>query len=105
MRLTEGRMKDRILLPDGRRIPATVPIEVLRYVPGLRQFQVIQEAHDRIVVQIIPGRGMAVTAPDVIREQLKPILGNVDIEVREVDHITRDKSGKLRQFISHVPTT
>ena len=105
IRLTEGRTKDRIPLPDGRRIPATVPIEVLRYVPGLRQFQVIQEARDRIVVQIIPGRAMAKTAPDAIREQLRPILGDVKIEVREVDHIPREKSGKLRQFISHVSTT
>ena len=104
MQLTEGRTTDRIPLPDGRRIPATVPIEVLRYIEGLRQFQVIQEAHDRIVVQIIPGRGMAETAPDEIREQLKPILGDVEIEVREVDAIPRERSGKLRQFISHVPT-
>ena len=105
MRLTEGRTKDRIPLPDGRRIPATIPIEVLRYIDGLRQFQVIQEARDRIVVQIIPERGMVVTAPDVIREQLRPILGDVTIEVREVDHIPRDKSGKLKQFISHVLAT
>ena len=104
MRLTEGRMKDRIWLPDGRMVPATVPIEVLRFVPGLRQFQIIQEAHDRIVVQIIPGRGIAKTVPDVIKQQLTPILGDVMIEVREVDHIPRVKSGKLRQFLSKIPT-
>ncbi|GAH17290.1 unnamed protein product [marine sediment metagenome] len=92
-------------MPNGRRIPATVPIEVLRYVPGLRQFQVIQEDYDRIVVQIIPGRGMAPTALDAIREQLTPILGDVTIEVREVNFIPRQKSGKLRQFISHVSAT
>ena len=102
MRLTEGRTKDRIWLPDGRRIPATVPIEVLRYIEGLRQFQVIQETRDRIVVQIIPGKGMAKTAPDKIREQLKPILGDIAIEVSEVDSISRGKRGKLRQFISYV---
>ncbi|GAG79844.1 unnamed protein product, partial [marine sediment metagenome] len=100
MQLTEGRTKDRIWLPDGRRIPATVPIEVLRYVPGLRQFQLIQEASDHFLVAIIPGRGMAQTAPDTITQQLRPILGDVTIEVRAVDHIPRQKSGKLRQFIS-----
>jgi len=104
MRITEGRMKDRIPLPDGRRISATVPIEVLRYIEGLRQFQLIQEARDRIVVQIIPGRAMADTVPHEIQQQLKPILENVEIEVHEVDHIPREKSGKLRQFISHVST-
>ena len=102
MQITEGRTKDRIWLPDGRMVSATIPIEVLRYIQGLRQFQVVQEARDRIVVQIIRGRGMAETAPDEIREQLMPILGDVTIEVHEVDHIPREKSGKLRQFISQV---
>ena len=105
MRITEGRTKDRIWLPEGRMVPALVPIEVLRYIDGLRQFQLIQEAHDRFLVRIIRGRGMAETAPDVIRQQLTPILGKVTIEVQEVDHIPREKSGKLRQFISHVQKT
>ena len=105
MRITEGRTKDRIPLPDGRMVPALVPIEVLRYIEGLRQFQVVQEDQDRFLIRIIRGRGMAKTAPDAIREQLTPILGDVTIEVQEVDHIPREKSGKLRQFISHVPTT
>ena len=86
-------------------IPALVPIEVLRNISGLRQFQLIQEASDRFLVSIVPGRGMAKTAPDAIREQLKPILGDVTIEVREVDSIPREQSGKLRQFLSHVPST
>ena len=104
MRLTEGRTKERIPLSDGRMVPALVPIEVLRYVQGLRQFQLIQEARDRFLVRIIRGRGMSDTVPDAIKLQLKSILGNVEIDVREVDHIAREKSGKLRQFISHVTT-
>ena len=102
MQITEGRTKDRIWLPDGRRIPALVPIEVLRYVDGLRQFQLVQETHDRIVVHIIPGRTMADTVPNEIKQQLKLILGNIEIEVREVDSIPREASGKLRQFITNV---
>ena len=105
MRLTEGRKKDRVWLPNERMVPALVLIEVLRQVPGLRQFQIVQEDHDRFLVRIIRGRGMSKTAPDEIQEQLLPILGDVMIEVHEVDSISREKSGKLRQFISHVPTT
>ena len=81
-----------------------MPIEVLRYVDGLRQFQVIQEDYDRIVVQIIPGRTMTTTVPEEIRQQLTPILGDVTIEVREVDHIPRGRRGKLLQFVSKIPT-
>ena len=105
MKITEGRTKDRIWLPDGRMVPATVPIEVLRYIEGLRQFQMLQEARDRFLLYIIPRRSMASTTPDVIRAQLHPILGDVTIEVHEVDHIPRVGRGKLSQFLSHVSTT
>ncbi|MCJ7631126.1 hypothetical protein MUP77_01800 [Candidatus Bathyarchaeota archaeon] len=104
MQITEGRTKDRIWLPNGRMVSAAIPIEVLRYIEGLRQFQLVQEAYDRFLVHIIPGRKMAKTALDAIREQLTPILGDVTITVEEVDHIPRERSGKLLQFISHVQT-
>ena len=104
MQITEGRMKDRIWLSNGRMVAAAIPIEVLRYIEGLRQFQLVQESCDRFLVNIIPGRRMAKTGLDAIREQLTPILGDVKIAVEEVDHIPRGRSGKLLQFISYVQT-
>ena len=49
--------------------------------PGVERMSIdrlVQEARDRIVVHIIPGRGMAPTAPDVIRTEVRSILGDVN---------------------------
>jgi hypothetical protein len=48
---------------------------------------------------------MVPTTSDIIREQFRSMLGDVTIEVREVDSIPRERPGKLRQFLSHVSTT
>lgn len=102
MRLTEGRERDKVRLPDGRVIPATVPIETLRSVGGIRQFQLTQEKLGEFSVRIIKNRGFSDTIPEEIKQELKRILGKVEINVVETDTILREKSGKLRQFISNL---
>ncbi len=104
MQITEGRKKDRIWLPGGRMVAAAIPIEVMRYIEGLRQFKLVQEAYDRFLVRIVPDRRMDKTALDAIRDQLIPILGDVKITIEEVENIPRERSGKLLQFTSNIQT-
>jgi phenylacetate-CoA ligase len=100
MLLTGGRAKDRVQLPNGRGISAVVPIETLRYIRGIRQFQLIQKDYDQFTLQIIPGREYTGTVPDEITQQLLPILGNVALDIKVVDRLPKPKTWKQKQFIS-----
>ncbi len=95
----QGRMIDYFPLPDGRLLH---PYEIVtRLVWGsqgwMRQYQLVQERRDSVVLYVV-----AETAPteeqvaEVVRT-VRPVLGDrVRFEVRPVDRIPFEATGKLR---------
>lgn len=99
-----GRQTDFVVAPDGRIMHALALIYVLRAVPGVAAFKLVQHAVDRLEVQVVPGAGWQETARDAIIAGLNARLGDeVTIAFRRVDAIPAEASGKHRYVVSHVP--
>lgn len=98
-----GRQTDFIVAPDGRIMHALAVIYVLRAVPGVAQFKLIQHALDRIEVWIVPDARWSGAARDAILQGLHARLGaDVAIELKLQDGIAPEASGKHRYVVSHV---
>jgi phenylacetate-CoA ligase len=107
MKMVEGRKDDFLTAMDGRIVSPLVFCYMLHlgYHQGLSQFRVIQEARDRLTIQLAGLKAQLdeKTADDV-RSRIREILGEgMQIEFQLVDTLERDAGGKLRKVISHVP--
>jgi phenylacetate-CoA ligase len=97
-----GRKHDRFLLPDGKSLyPKFLASWIYPLCPILRQYQIVQEAPDRIVVKLQPNSGVEVS-PDMLetmRNGMERTLGkSVTLLVRLVDTIHCEPNGKFRPY-------
>jgi phenylacetate-CoA ligase len=81
-------------------------IYVLRDLPGIEAFKIVQESRDRTRVLVVPGEGFGPQQTRAIEQGLKARLGGaVDVCVEEVAAIPPEKSGKFRYVVSQVAGT
>ncbi len=103
MEMVKGRTTDFIITPDGRWVHGLALIYVIREIPGIRQYQIVQEQTDSVRVRVVPE---ATCPPDVdrrIREGLSRQLGpGMRVAVEQAQDIAPDPSGKFRHVISQV---
>ncbi len=100
-----GRSTDFVVRADGTIMHALAVIYVLRAVEGIAQFKFIQHALRKVEIQIVPDRRWTEKARARILAGLAARLGGeTRIEVRLVDAIPADPSGKYRYVVSHVDT-
>ncbi|RJQ51132.1 MAG: phenylacetate--CoA ligase family protein [Nitrospiraceae bacterium] len=103
MRTVEGRDEDFIILKDGRLMSPMMVTGTLDYVPGIRQFRVVQESMDVIDVFLAKGDGFAPGAVDKAQESLREIFGSgVELRCSAVEDIPRESNGKVRAVVSKV---
>jgi phenylacetate-CoA ligase len=102
MRITEGRKSDIIQLPDGRLISA-LPVYGCCARAGINQFQMMQEKTDRFTVKIVKDSKFTDMTIEEVKRDLKQRLGDVEVDVLVVDKISREKSGKVKPFLTKVP--
>jgi phenylacetate-CoA ligase len=99
-----GRQTDFILAADGRIMHALAVIYVLRAVPGVGQFKLIQHAIDRLEVQVVPDVRWNDEAREAVIRGLRARLGTtLAVDIRLLDAIAPEASGKHRYVVSHVP--
>jgi phenylacetate-CoA ligase len=99
-----GRTTDFIVRADGAVMHALAAIYVLRAVDGVAEFKLIQHSVDRFEVMVAPNSRWNAEAEAQIRSGLKARLGSdVRIELRLLDSIPPDASGKHRYVVSRVP--
>ncbi len=99
----EGRTTDFVVAQDGTVMHGLALIYVIRDLPGIAAFKVIQESLSLTRVLLVAGPGFDPASPVVIRDGLRARLGQgVEIEVQMVDGIAPEKSGKHRYIVSHV---
>jgi phenylacetate-CoA ligase len=103
MGLKEGRAKDQLTIPNGRTISSIMLIAEMRYIEGIRQFQVIQEKLDRYNVRLVKGHGYREDIHDEIERRLRNVLGDVEIGISIVPFIPKGRTGKTKQFVSNSP--
>jgi phenylacetate-CoA ligase len=103
MEIFEGRDEDFIVLNNGRKISPMAVTGTLDHISGLKQFRVIQEERDLMVVQIVAGAKYSQDVPLKTENLLRELVGGeMRIEVRMVSEIFKEKSGKIRAVISKV---
>lgn len=99
-----GRQTDFVIAADGRVMHALAVIYVLRAVPGIAQFKCVQHAPDRMEVQIVADARWNEDARHAVLAGLRARLGEtLQVDVRMLDAIPPEASGKHRYVVSHVP--
>ena len=99
IRAVQGRMLDYFPLPDGRMIhPYEISAKfIFPDVPLIRQYQLLQERKDRIVLRMIPAPTATPEMMATLRSRLAELLGpEVTVDFVTVDSIDPDATGKYR---------
>jgi phenylacetate-CoA ligase len=106
MKIVEGRTDDFLVSTKGRMISPTVffpyPFESMR---GITQFRVIQEATDRLTIQLVTEEGFP-KGDQVLenaRDKIQQLFGErMHVDFQMLEKIERDSSGKLRKIVSRI---
>ncbi len=99
-----GRENDLIIYRSGRRQSASILLHVMKYLPGVLAYRIIQGDYDRLRVEIIPKPGFDPAICDrIAREMESRLLEPMRVGVETVRSLPQDPSGKMRAFICQVP--
>ncbi|MCD0423655.1 AMP-binding protein [Rubrivivax sp. JA1024] len=100
----QGRSTDFIVAADGTVMHGLALVYVVRDLPGVRGFKIVQHSLQRTEVQIVADAGFDRPARAAeIQAGLKRRLGaGVQVDVNYVEAIAPEKSGKYRYVVSHV---
>ncbi|WP_458071080.1 phenylacetate--CoA ligase family protein [Rhodanobacter sp. BL-MT-08] len=99
----DGRTLDAIRTPDGHVLPGEFFPHMLKDVPGLIRFQVVQRQLDRLDLAIVRGAGFNDASMAYIRSEVAKVLGtSIELSCRFVDDIALTPSGKLRVTVSEL---
>ena len=99
-----GRSTDFVVRSDGTMMHALSVIYVLRDVDGIAQFRFIQHSLHEVEVLVVANARWNEGGQSKVRAGLGQRLGpDVRIEIRTVDAIPAEASGKYRYVVSHVP--
>lgn len=100
----QGRTTDFVVAQDGTLMHGLALIYVVRDLPTVAGFKIIQETLQHTRVLLKPGPGFSDLEEQNITSGLKKRLGqNVNITIERVDEVPPEKSGKFRYIVSHVP--
>jgi phenylacetate-CoA ligase len=103
LRDIQGRTTDFIVARDGTVMHGLALIYAVRHLPGVEQFKITQHDLDRTEVQLVATSAFSSDYEQKLVRDFKSRLGrSVDIELRRVDHIAPENSGKYRHVVSHV---
>jgi phenylacetate-CoA ligase len=98
-----GRTTDFVVRSDGAIMHALAVIYVLRAIPGVGEFKIVQHSVQDIEVQVVPNARWEEGGRAAIEDGLHQRLGrDVRIAFHLVDAIPPEASGKHRYVVSHV---
>ncbi|MCW5661947.1 MAG: phenylacetate--CoA ligase family protein [Burkholderiaceae bacterium] len=99
----QGRTTDFVYAADGTAMHALALIYILRDLPGLDSFKIVQHDLLHVCVQLVPGPGFDPACAEVIRCGFHQRLGEgVRVQIDRVAAIEPERSGKFRYVVSHV---
>ena len=98
-----GRSTDFVVASDGTVLHGLALIYVVRDLPGIASFRIVQQSLRLTQVEIVAAPGFDPAVKEAIRSGLRQRLGqDVEIEVREMAMLPRERSGKHRYVVSKV---
>ncbi|MGB5834333.1 MAG: phenylacetate--CoA ligase family protein [Thiohalocapsa sp.] len=99
----DGRTTDLVVARDGTVMHGLALIYVLREIPAIDQFKIVQESIDRTRILIKPSAPIDDPTANAIVAQFQRRLGaTVSIIIERVDEIPRERSGKFRYVVSEL---
>lgn len=99
----QGRSTDFVMAKDGTLMHGLALIYILRDLPGVQGFKVVQYTVDWTNVQLVTGPDFDEASLGHIQTGFRRRLGaSVRVDVERVAAIAPEKSGKFRYIVSHV---
>ena len=100
LEVISGREGDMMSLPSGRRISPYALTTILETMPGLHQYRIVQEAPERLRIDMVASAAADADRIDRCRRELTDTIGEpMDLSFRAVEAIPRMKGGKHRVFV------
>jgi phenylacetate-CoA ligase len=97
----QGRSTDFVVAADGTVMHGLALIYVVRDLPGIAAFRIIQESRAMTRVELVPAPGFDPTTKDAIERGIRARLGpQVSVLVEEVASLATERSGKHRYVVS-----
>jgi phenylacetate-CoA ligase len=102
----QGRSTDFLVAKNGTVMHGLALIYILRDLPEVRGFKIVQESLGLTRVLVVPETELDTTLAEKIKQGFKARLGqDVEIRVEKVAQIPAEASGKFRYVISKVALT
>lgn len=99
----QGRSTDFVVARDGTVMHGLALIYVVRDIPGVERFKIVQESLEHTRVLLETGEGFSDDAVKAIRSGIARRLGaGVRVSVERVAEIPAEASGKYRYIVSRV---
>lgn len=99
-----GRERHPVTLPSGDRVFPVLDAEPLLLGSGVRQYQLVQQSLDEIVLYLVAEKRLSEDEEARITRHLQSNFGHpFDITVHYVDSIARGPGGKFQIFKSDLP--
>ncbi|WP_039927938.1 phenylacetate--CoA ligase family protein [Alishewanella jeotgali] len=100
----EGRSTDFVVAANGTKMHGLALIYILRDIPGIAAFKIIQHSLSLTTVQLVWPEGLL---PEEVNRRIRTAFNarlgaEVQIEIEQLDEIGPEKSGKFRYVISKV---
>jgi phenylacetate-CoA ligase len=103
LREIQGRSTDFVVAEDGTVMHGLALIYILRDLPQIASFKIIQESRRRVRVQVVSEAPLADDIAATIRRGFNARLGaGVEVAIDRVEAIPPERSGKFRYVVSQV---
>jgi phenylacetate-CoA ligase len=103
LKAIEGRSTDFVVAQDGTVMHGLALVYVIRDLPGVRQFKIVQENLELTRILLSVDSQFDIADIDKIKSGIKQRLGSgVEVVIELLDEVPKEKSGKFRYVVSHV---
>ena len=104
LKRVDGRKLDAIRTRSGHILPGEFFPHMLKDVPGVRRFQVVQRSLDALDISIVRGPAFDESGLAYARREIAKVLGDAtEVRFHFVDEIVTGANGKFRVTISELP--
>ncbi len=103
LKAIEGRSTDFVVAQDGTVMHGLALVYVIRDLPGVRQFKIVQESMQLTRVLLATDNQFDEANISKIQSGIQDRLGTgVCVEIERMSEVPKEKSGKYRYVVSHV---
>ncbi len=103
LREIQGRTNDFLIATNGTSVPCGAFTYLVRDIPGVESFKVVQESISHTRISLVTGVGFEMESLPSLLKSFQHRLGDdVRVEVELVDAIPTEKTGKFRYISSRV---